>query len=82
MSAELYVYPPDEWGWRRACYDAVASGVAHRQAHIRVFLAAAGLANAEEVDRTDPDFEEWRGCRGPEAWNPTRLLMERTERQT
>lgn len=53
-------------------YDGVAIGVAHRPADIRVFLAAAaGLANAEEVDLTDPDFVEWRGA-GPEAWEPSR----------
>ncbi|WP_329403018.1 hypothetical protein OG523_01890 [Streptomyces virginiae] len=68
----MIVYPPDEQGWRRVRYDGVAIGVAHRPADIRVFLAAAaGLANAEEVDLTDPDFVEWRGA-GPEAWEPSR----------
>ncbi|MFK0016289.1 hypothetical protein [Streptomyces sp. NPDC091027] len=69
MSAKLTVYPPDEHGWRRVRYDGVAIGVAHRPADIRVFLAAAGLENAEDVDLTDPDFVEWRGA-GPEAWEP------------
>lgn len=52
----------------------VAIGVAHRPADIRVFLAAAGLKNAEDVALTDPDpdpdldpdFVEWRGA-GPEV---------------
>ncbi|MET7534238.1 hypothetical protein [Streptomyces goshikiensis] len=66
MSAKPIVYPPDEQGWRRVRYDGVAIGVAHRPADIRVFLAAAGLEDAEDVDLTDPDFVEWRGA-GPEA---------------
>ncbi|WP_329191495.1 MULTISPECIES: hypothetical protein [unclassified Streptomyces] len=37
-----------------------------RPADIRVFLAAAGLENAEDVDLTDSDCVEWRGA-GPEA---------------
>ncbi|MFI8265012.1 hypothetical protein [Streptomyces sp. NPDC085665] len=52
MSAKLIVYPPDEQGWRRMRYDSVAIGVAHRPADIRVFLAAAGLENAEDVKRS------------------------------
>ncbi|MEU4729599.1 hypothetical protein [Streptomyces sp. NPDC023588] len=59
MSAKLVVYPPDENGWPRVRYDGV--GVAHRPADIRVFLAAAGLEDAEDVDLTDPGFVEWRG---------------------
>ncbi|MFE0420946.1 hypothetical protein [Streptomyces sp. NPDC058953] len=51
-------------------YDGVAIGVAHRLADIRVFLAAAGLENAEDVDLTDPDFVEWRGA-GPEVCEPS-----------
>ncbi|MFD6917293.1 hypothetical protein [Streptomyces virginiae] len=44
--------------------------VAPRPADIRIFLAAAGLEDADEdVDLTDPDFVEWRGA-GPEAWAP------------
>ncbi len=70
MSAKLIVYPPDEQGWRRVRYDGVAIGVAHRPADIRVFLAAAGLENAEDVDLTDPDFVEWRGA-GSEVWDPS-----------
>ncbi|GHE45503.1 hypothetical protein CP980_34230 [Streptomyces vinaceus] len=70
MSAKLIVYPPDERGWRRVRYDGVAIGVAHRPSDIRVFLADAGLENAEGVDLTDPDFVEWRGA-GPEAWEPS-----------
>lgn len=70
MSAKLIIYPPDEQGWRRVRYDGVAIGVAHRPSDIRVFLADAGLENAEDVDLTDPDFVEWRGA-GPEAWNPS-----------
>ncbi|MCX5195764.1 hypothetical protein OOK31_17995 [Streptomyces sp. NBC_00249] len=64
MAAKLIVYPPDEQGWRRVRYDGVAIGVAHRPSAIRVFLAAAGLENAEDVDLTAPDFVEWRGA-GP-----------------
>ncbi|MGW4506907.1 hypothetical protein ACWENO_19965 [Streptomyces sp. NPDC004436] len=73
MSAKRIVYPPDEQGWRRVRYDGVVIGVAHRPADIRVFLAAAGLENADDVDLTDPDpdFVEWRGA-GPEAWEPSR----------
>lgn len=71
MSAKLIVYPPDEQGRRRVCYDGVAIGVGHRPADIRVFLEAAGLVNAEDVDLTDPDFVEWRGD-GPEGWEPSR----------
>ncbi|MEY2231265.1 MULTISPECIES: hypothetical protein [Streptomyces] len=56
---QLIVYPPDEQGWRRVRYDGVAIGVAHRPSDIRVFLADAGLENAEDVDLTDPDFVEW-----------------------
>ncbi|MEV7442026.1 hypothetical protein AB0O22_12840 [Streptomyces sp. NPDC091204] len=67
--AKLVVYPPDESGWRRVRYDGVAIGVAHRPADIRVFLASAGLEDAEDVDLTDPEFVEWRGG-GPEAWEP------------
>ncbi|WP_369780157.1 hypothetical protein [Streptomyces sp. R33] len=51
-------------------YDGVAIGVAHRPAGIRVFLATAGLENAEDVDLTDPDFVEGRGA-GPEEWEPS-----------
>ncbi|WP_405532983.1 hypothetical protein OG592_37335 [Streptomyces avidinii] len=51
-------------------YDSVAIGVAHRPSDTRVFLADAGLENAEDVDLTDPDFVEWRGA-GPEAWDPS-----------
>ncbi|MFK0017061.1 hypothetical protein [Streptomyces sp. NPDC091027] len=69
MSAKLIVYPPDGRGWRRVRYDGVAIGVAHRPADIRVFLAAAGLDSAEDVDLTDPNLVEWRGA-GPEAWEP------------
>ncbi|MFJ3882381.1 hypothetical protein ACIPW5_33665 [Streptomyces sp. NPDC090077] len=73
MVAKLIVYPIDEQGWRRVRYDgvAIAIGLAHRPAGIRVFLAAAGLENADDVDLTDPDFVEWRGA-GPEAWEPSR----------
>ncbi|WP_405436564.1 hypothetical protein OG373_06350 [Streptomyces avidinii] len=71
MSAELIVYPPAEQGRRPVRYDGVAIGVAHRPADIRVFLAAVGLENAEDVDLTDPDFVEWRGA-GPEGWEPSR----------
>ncbi|MFJ6250679.1 MULTISPECIES: hypothetical protein [unclassified Streptomyces] len=71
MPAKLIVYPPDEQGWRRVRYDCVAIGVAHRPADIRVFLTAAGLENAEDVDLTDPGFVGWRGA-GPEAWKPSR----------
>ncbi|MFK0017634.1 hypothetical protein [Streptomyces sp. NPDC091027] len=66
MSAKLIVYPPDERGWRRVRCDGVAIGVAHRLADTLVFLAAAGLENADEVDLTDPDFVERRGT-GPGA---------------
>ncbi|MGW6877106.1 hypothetical protein ACWGF3_13320 [Streptomyces xanthophaeus] len=69
MSAKLIVYPPDKQGWRRVRYDGVAIGVAHRPSDIRVFLAAAGLENAEDVDLTDSDFVDWRGA-GPEVWEP------------
>ncbi|MEU9000899.1 hypothetical protein [Streptomyces sp. NPDC048551] len=58
-------------GWRRVRFDGVAIGVAHGPADIRVFLAAAGLENAEDVDLTDPDFVERRGV-GPEVWEPSR----------
>ncbi|MER7764140.1 hypothetical protein [Streptomyces sp. NPDC097619] len=70
MSPKLIVYPPDEQGWRRVRYDGVAIGVAHRPADNRIFLAAAGLESAEDVDLTDPDFVEWRGA-GPDEWDPT-----------
>lgn len=56
---QLIVYPPNRQGWRRVRYDGVAIGVAHRSADIRVFLAAAGLENAEDVDLTDPT--SWNG---------------------
>lgn len=69
MSAKLIVHPPDEQGWRRVRYDGVSIGVARRPADIRVFLAAAGLQDAEDVDLTDSRFVEWRGA-GPEAWEP------------
>ncbi|MGW7064803.1 hypothetical protein ACWGHM_40810 [Streptomyces sp. NPDC054904] len=69
MVAKLIVYPPDENGWRRVRYDGTAIGVAHRPSDIRVFLAAAGLQEAEDVDLTDPAFVEWRGA-GPEVWEP------------
>ncbi|MFE9793533.1 hypothetical protein ACFYRL_17545 [Streptomyces goshikiensis] len=69
-TAKLIVYPPDSNGWRRVRYDGVAIGVAHRPSDIRVFLAAAGLEDAEDVDLTDPSFVEWRGA-GPEVWEPT-----------
>ncbi|MFD8019791.1 hypothetical protein ACFV6G_05125 [Streptomyces lavendulae] len=62
----MIVCPPDDQGWRRVRYDGIAIGVAHHPADIRVFLAAAGLENAQDVDRTDPDFVEWRSA-GPEA---------------
>ncbi|MFD0353610.1 hypothetical protein ACFVHW_07655 [Streptomyces sp. NPDC127110] len=52
-------------------YDGVAIGVAHRLADIRVFLPAAGLEDAEDVDLADPGFVEWRGG-GPEEWEPAR----------
>ncbi|MFJ3635870.1 hypothetical protein [Streptomyces sp. NPDC090112] len=68
-TTKLVVYPPDANGWRRVRYDGVAIGVAHRPADIRVFLAAAGLEDAEDVDLTDPGFVEWRGG-GPEEWDP------------
>ncbi|MDJ0385365.1 hypothetical protein [Streptomyces sp. G-G2] len=44
--------------------------MAHRPADIRVFLAAAGLENTEDVDLTDPGFVQWRGA-GPEEWEPS-----------
>ncbi|AXE27883.1 hypothetical protein C0216_30670 (plasmid) [Streptomyces globosus] len=69
MSAKVIAYPPDEHGWCRVRCDGVAIGVAHRPAGIRVFLAAAGLETAEDVDLTDPDFVECRGV-GPEGGNP------------
>ncbi|MBT2446220.1 STAS domain-containing protein [Streptomyces sp. ISL-43] len=72
MAAKLIVYPPDEEGWRRVRYDSVAIGVACRPADIRVFLATAGLENAEDVDLTDPDLVEWRGA-GPEGVGPLPL---------
>ncbi|MCX5278216.1 STAS domain-containing protein [Streptomyces virginiae] len=70
MAAKLIVYPPDAQGWRRVRYDGTAIGVAHRPSDIRVFLAEAGLENAEDVDLTDPGFVEWRGA-GPEEWEPS-----------
>lgn len=67
MVAKLIVNPPDEQGGLApGALDGVATGVAHRPAGIRFFLAAAGLEDAEDVDLTDPDFVEWRGV-GPEA---------------
>ncbi|MFE3609757.1 hypothetical protein [Streptomyces goshikiensis] len=63
----LVVYPPDENGWRRVRWDGFSIGVAHRPSDITVFLAAAGLENAEDLDLTDPAFVEWRGG-GPETW--------------
>ncbi|MFD3700349.1 hypothetical protein ACFWUZ_30200 [Streptomyces sp. NPDC058646] len=70
-AAELIVRPPDEEGRRRVRYDGVAIGFGRRPADLRVFLAAAGLEDAEDVDLTDPAFVEWRGT-GPEAWDPSR----------
>ncbi|MET3988058.1 hypothetical protein [Streptomyces sp. PvR034] len=70
MSAKLIVYPPNEQSWRRVRYVGVAIGVAHRLSDIRVFLAAAGLENAADVDLTDTGFVEWRGG-GPTAWDPS-----------
>ncbi|MGW7312904.1 hypothetical protein [Streptomyces sp. NPDC054854] len=69
MAAKLIVYPPDENGWRRVRYAGAAIGVAHRPSDIRVFLAAAGLQDAEDVDLTDPAFVEWRDA-GPGVWEP------------
>ncbi|MET9593164.1 hypothetical protein ABZY45_19825 [Streptomyces sp. NPDC006516] len=69
-AAKLVVYPPDENGWRHVRYDGRAIGIAYRPADIRVFLAAAGLDDADSVDLTDPDFVEWRGG-GPEEWEPS-----------
>ncbi|MFB8120545.1 hypothetical protein ACFQ6U_13900 [Streptomyces sp. NPDC056465] len=69
-AAKLVVYAPDENGWRRVRYDGTAIGIAYRPADIRVFLATAGLDDADSVDLTDPDFVEWRGG-GPEEWEPS-----------
>ncbi|MFI8392203.1 hypothetical protein [Streptomyces sp. NPDC085540] len=63
MSAKPIVYPPDGQDWRRVHYDGVAIGVAHRLADIRVFLAAAGLENAEDLDLTDPRLRGGAGRR-------------------
>ncbi|MFD3809190.1 hypothetical protein ACFWTC_37910 [Streptomyces sp. NPDC058619] len=42
-------------------------GVAHQPSDIAVFLRAAGLENAEDVDLTNAEVVEWRGG-GPETW--------------
>ncbi|WCD89980.1 hypothetical protein KPP03845_106404 [Streptomyces xanthophaeus] len=56
MAAKLIIHPPAQQGCRRVRHDGVAIGVAHRPADVRAFLAAAGMANAGDVDLTDPDF--------------------------
>ncbi|MFD4933364.1 hypothetical protein [Streptomyces virginiae] len=66
-AARLVVYPPDESGWRRVRWDGTSIGVAHRPSDIVVFLTAAGLENAEDLDLSDPALVEWRG-EGPETW--------------
>ncbi|MFD3940846.1 hypothetical protein ACFWSF_39350 [Streptomyces sp. NPDC058611] len=63
----LIVYPPDEHGWRRVRWEGQSIGVAHQPSDIAVFLRAAGLENAEDVDLTNAEVVEWRGG-GPETW--------------
>ncbi|MFI7360003.1 hypothetical protein ACIBTP_39540 [Streptomyces avidinii] len=57
-------------GRRRVSYKGVAICLAHRPSEVRVFLAAAGLENAEDVDLADTDLVEWRGP-GPGEWEPS-----------
>ncbi|MFF3619439.1 hypothetical protein [Streptomyces sp. NPDC002467] len=72
MPAKLIVYPPDEHGRRRVRYDGIAIGVAHHPSDIRVFLADAGLENAEDVDLTTRC--PWPTCRASvgKRWPPDR----------
>lgn len=63
----LVVHPPDSHGWRRVRYDGQLLGTAYRMSDIPVFLTAAGMADAEDIDLTDPEIVEWRGG-GPETW--------------
>ncbi|MGW6862494.1 hypothetical protein [Streptomyces xanthophaeus] len=67
MPARLVIYPPEENGWRRVRWDGTAIGVAHKPSDIVVFLSAAGLDNAEDLDLADPNLVKWRGG-GPETW--------------
>ncbi|MFD3872855.1 hypothetical protein [Streptomyces sp. NPDC058623] len=78
MAAKLIVYPPDAQGWRRVRYDGVAIGVAHHPADIRVFLAAAGFEDADDVDLTDPDFVEWGAPDPKHGTRPADGLTEST----
>ncbi|MGW7317742.1 hypothetical protein [Streptomyces sp. NPDC054865] len=79
--SKLIVYPPDESGWRRVRYDGAAIGVAHRPSDTRVFLAAAGLQDVEDVDLTDPAFVEWRDAafRPGARYRPNQFLKLRSE---
>ncbi|MER6393858.1 hypothetical protein ACFXEL_30190 [Streptomyces sp. NPDC059382] len=64
----LVVHPPDRRGWRRVHCDGRSLGTAYRYEDIAVFLAAAGMEGAQDVDLRDPGFVEWRGG-GPEVWS-------------
>ncbi|MFI2209625.1 hypothetical protein [Streptomyces sp. NPDC020141] len=66
-SPRLVVYPPDERGWRRVRWDGQILGTADKVSDIAVFLTAAGMSDAEDLDLTDPALVEWRGG-GPETW--------------
>ncbi|MBT2406586.1 MULTISPECIES: hypothetical protein [unclassified Streptomyces] len=63
----LVVFPPDQHGRRRVRYGGQSLGTAHRMSDIPVFLAGAGMENAEDLDLADPELVEWRGG-GPEVW--------------
>ncbi|MEU9803423.1 hypothetical protein [Streptomyces sp. NPDC051000] len=64
----LVVHPPDGRGWRRVLCDGRSLGTAYRYEDIAIFLAAAGMEDAQDADLADPGFVEWRGG-GPEVWS-------------
>lgn len=58
--APIVVHPPSATGGRRVTARGEILGLAHSDHDLVVFLAAAGLPEAEEV-LDDPAWVEWRG---------------------
>ncbi|NXY94750.1 hypothetical protein HYE82_10165 [Streptomyces sp. BR123] len=65
--SRVTIHPPDDRGRRLVTYRREELGRATSESDIRDFLYRAGVADAEDVDLTDPALFDWQGT-GPESW--------------
>ncbi|MFD7629530.1 hypothetical protein ACFV7Q_26470 [Streptomyces sp. NPDC059851] len=63
------IHPPDDQGRRLVTHGREELGRATGERDVRELLYRAGMADAEDLDLTDPALFDWQGV-GPESWGP------------